>query len=279
MVNCVYIHIPFCEKKCNYCSFCSHSLLKYQDEYVVSLIKEIKFLYKNEYLKTIYFGGGTPSLISLENIEKILSCLNFDSKTQITLEVNPNTVSKENLIAYKNLGVNRLSVGIQTFDDNILKEIGRLHSSKSAIETIKNAKELGFENVSIDLMYGLPNQNLAHWEKTLDKALKLDIEHISLYGLKIEEGTYFYKFPPKNIANSDEQALMYEMAIEKLQNHFLHYEVSNFAKSEKHYSIHNLAYWNCENYYGFGLSASGYLLNKRYTNTFNFSEYLKNPTK
>ncbi len=124
MVNCVYIHIPFCEKKCNYCSFCSHSLLKYQDEYVESLIKEIKFLYKNEPLKTIYFGGGTPSLINVENIEKILSCLKFNSDTQITLEINPNTVSKDKLIAYKRLGINRLSIGMQSAKEKELKLLG-----------------------------------------------------------------------------------------------------------------------------------------------------------
>ncbi|MBQ4647219.1 MAG: radical SAM family heme chaperone HemW [Candidatus Gastranaerophilales bacterium] len=279
MINCVYIHIPFCEKKCHYCSFCSFSLLKKKEIYLEALEKEIKKLYKNEQLKTIYFGGGTPSLLDSKDIEKILNCFNYDSNTEITLELNPHNITFEKLKSLKNIGINRLSIGIQNFDDEILKNIGRTHSCAEAFETLKNIKQIGFDNFSIDLIYGLPNQTIKNWQKTLDIVLETNARHISLYGLKIEEGTYFSKYPPKNLPSQDKQALMYEIAIQKLSEKFEHYEFSNFAKNENYFSKHNLCYWQCENYYGFGLSASGYIENKRYTNTFNFSEYIKNPTK
>ena len=277
MINCTYIHIPFCEKKCKYCSFCSFSLLKAKDEYINALIKEIKFFYKNEPQKTIYFGGGTPSLLEIKDIEKIISNFNFNSKTEITIEINPHKISKEKLKTYKTLGINRISVGIQSFDDKILKTIGRNHTAKEALEVINNINNIGFDNFSIDLIYGLPNQNLTDWINTLNEAIKLNPAHISLYGLKIEKGSYFYKFPPNNLPNDEIQAKMYEIAIDKLKEKFIHYEFSNFAKNENYFSKHNSAYWQCKNYYGFGLSASGYIENKRYTNTFNFREYIENP--
>lgn len=279
MINCVYIHIPFCEKKCNYCSFCSFNLLKKKDIYLKALLKEVKYLYKNEPLKTIYFGGGTPSLLEIEDIKKILSYFNFNSETEITLELNPHNITLEKLKKLKDLGINRLSIGVQNFDDEILKIIGRTHTSKEIFETLKNIEIAGFENYSIDLMYGLPSQNLKNWQKTLDIALQTNTKHISLYGLKIEKGTYFSHFPPKNLPSQDVQAIMYEMAVEKLSKKFTHYEFSNFAKDENYISHHNSSYWKCENYYGFGLSASGYIENKRYTNTFNFKDYIKNPNQ
>ena len=279
MANCVYIHIPFCVKKCNYCAFCSFGLLKKKDDYINALLDEIEFFYKNEPLKTIYFGGGTPSLLDIDDFRKILSKLNYNSKTQITLEMNPTSVTKEKLFGVKNLKIDRLSLGVQSFDDEILKIIGRTHKKEDIFNSIDLIKKMGFKNLSIDLMYGLPSQTLKNWEETLETALKLNIEHISLYGLKIEEGTYFYHNPPKNLANDELQAKMYELAIEKLKNDFIYYEFSNFAKNESYFSKHNLAYWNRYEYYGFGLSASGFIDKKRYTNTFNFSEYLKNPKK
>ena len=279
MINCVYVHIPFCEKKCNYCAFCSFSLIKKKQEYIEALIKEVKFLYKNEPLKTLYFGGGTPSLLEIEDIKKIIDCFNTNKNTEITLELNPHNITYQKLIDLKNIGINRLSVGVQNFDDGILKTIGRTHNSKEIFETIKNIKLAGFENFSIDLMYGLPNQTLDNWEKTLQIALQTGAKHISLYGLKIEEGTFFARNLPENLPSQDEQANMYELAIEKLGKKYLHYEFSNFAKNENYISKHNSCCWECKNYYGFGLSASGYIENKRYTNTFNFSEYIKNPTQ
>ncbi len=278
MINCVYIHIPFCEKKCNYCAFCSFNLIKKKNEYIEALLKEVKFLYKNELLETLYFGGGTPSLLETDDIKKIIDCFNINSKTEITLELNPHNITLEKLKNLKSIGINRLSIGVQNFDDDILKEIGRTHNSKEIFNTLENVEPAGFDNFSIDLMYGLPNQTIENWEKTLETALQTNAKHISLYGLKIEDGTYFKKYPPKNLPSQDEQATMYELAIEKLSKKYIHYEFSNFAKNENYISRHNSYYWKCKNYYGFGLSASGYIKNKRYTNTFNFSEYIKNPT-
>lgn len=277
MINCVYIHIPFCEKKCKYCSFCSFSLLKAKNEYIKALNKEIKFFYKNNPLKTIYLGGGTPSLLEISDIEKILKNFNFNSKTEVTIEINPHNISYEKLKAYKELGINRVSIGIQSFDDEILNLIGRTHTTLEALKVIKNIKKAGFDNFSIDLIYGLPNQNINNWINTLNKAIKINPSHISLYGLKIEKGSYFYKYPPKNIADDETQAKMYEIAIDKLKEKYIHYEFSNFAKNENYFSKHNSAYWQCENYYGFGISASGYIEDKRYTNTFNFKDYINDP--
>lgn len=277
MINCVYIHIPFCEKKCNYCAFCSFELTKYKEEYLNSLTKEIEYFYKNEPLKTLYFGGGTPSLLETKDFKRILSLFNFNSNTETTLELNPSSLTLEKLKDLKELGFNRLSLGVQSFDDEILKIIGRTHNRVQTFSAIENIKKAGFDNFSIDLMYGLPNQTLSDWEKTLKQAILLEPKHISLYGLKIEEGTVFYKKPPENLPNMDIQALMYEKAVEKLKEKYIHYEFSNFALSKKYFSCHNTAYWSSKEYYGFGLSASGYIDNKRYTNTFNFSQYIKNP--
>ncbi len=276
MVNCVYIHIPFCEKKCHYCSFCSFPLLSYKEKYLNALVKEIKHHYKNETLNTLYIGGGTPSLLNNNEIEKILNCFNYNSNCEITIEANPNSLSLNKIIEYKNLGINRISIGVQSFDDNILKSIGRLHTKKDIYNVIEWLNKADFENYNIDLIYGLPNQSIINWEKTLDEAIMINPKHISTYGLKIEEGTYFNKNKPNNLPDENMQAEMYAILINKLKN-YVHYEFSNFAQSEKYYSKHNLAYWKRNFYYGFGLSASGFIENKRYTNTFNLKEYLNNP--
>lgn len=281
MIKHAYIHIPFCVKKCNYCAFCSFPLLGKKEEYLKALIEEIKYfykgIYKEERLKTLYFGGGTPSLLEAEEIKKLVDIFSFEDDFEITLEMNPYQISFEKLKAIFNSKVNRLSLGAQTFDDEILKSIGRLHSKKDFLETLKMAKDAGFENISIDLMYGLPNQTMEKWLEDLIFAMSLEIEHISLYGLKIEDGTYFKKYPPKNLPDLDTQANMYEAACKELKKEFLHYEFSSFAKSEKYFSKHNLSYWQKKNYFGFGLSASGYIENKRYTNTFDYKKYVLNP--
>ena len=276
MINCVYIHIPFCEKKCHYCSFCSFPILSYKEKYLNALIEEIKFHYKNETLDTLYIGGGTPSLLNENEIEKIINCFNINKKTEITIETNPNSLNLEKIKNYKNLGINRISIGVQTFDNEILKKIGRLHNKKDIYNAIKWINKANIENFNIDLMYGLPDQTIESWQETIDEAIKLNPKHISTYGLKIEKGTYFKKNKPQNLPDETTQAEMYLILTEKLKN-YNHYEFSNFAKSEEYFSKHNLAYWTRKNYYGFGLSASGFVNNKRYTNTFNTKEYLKNP--
>lgn len=276
MIEFSYVHIPFCKNKCKYCAFTSFVNLNFIDKYIDALIKQIKNEYKGEAQETLYFGGGTPSLLNIEHIKKIINCFNFKDNPEITFEVNPENLSLEYLKELKNVGINRLSIGVQTFNDEILKNIGRSHTSYEGINAVKNSKLAGFENISIDLMYGLPNQKTEDFEYDLEIANNLSIEHISTYGLKMEEKTYFDKFKPDNLPNDDIQADMYKLAIEKL-NKFQLYEISNFCKNKKFQSRHNLNYWNLNPYYGFGISASGFKGNKRYKNTENIKKYLQNP--
>ena len=276
MPKSVYIHIPFCIKKCAYCSFLSGINPINKGVYVDKLILEIKKFYKGEILKTIYFGGGTPSILDVCEIKKILDCLNFNQNSEITLEMNPKTCNLDKLKGFYDIGINRISLGVQSFNDRILKIAGRAHNSYDALKSIENIRLAGFKNFSIDLMYGLPTQNLKIWQNTLDKAKNLAPPHISLYGLKIEQGSEFYTNLPKDLPNDDVQADMYEMALETFKDYY-HYEFSNFAQSKKYTSKHNLTYWNIEPYWGFGLGASGFTDNKRYENETDFEKYIKNP--
>ncbi len=276
MTQSAYIHIPFCTKKCNYCSFVSFDKLNLKTIYLDALISEIKANYKNEELKTLYFGGGTPSTLSVSDFEQILNCLNFNSDTELTVEINPNDIERHYLAGLKKLGVNRLSIGVQVFDDEILSSIGRTHEAKQAIRVIEHAQHAGFENISIDLIYGLPNQTIEGYKKTLDTALSLGVQHISLYGLKIEKGCNFYNHRPDFLPDDDMQADMYLLSKETLENAgFKHYEISNFAKPGCE-SKHNLNYWNNSNYYGFGVAAHGYIDEHRYANEVNIDKYLLN---
>ena len=276
MPKSVYIHIPFCIKKCAYCSFLSGLSPINKDVYIDKLILEIKKFYKGEILKTIYFGGGTPSILNTHEIKKVLNCFNYNQNSEITLEMNPKTCNLEKLKTLFETGINRISLGAQSFDDKILKIIGRSHNSYDILKSIENIKLAGFKNFSIDLMYGLPTQNIKIWQNTLNKAKNLALPHISLYGLKIEQGSEFYLNPPKNLPDNDIQADMYEMALETFKNYH-HYEFSNFAKNKKFVSKHNLTYWNIKPYWGFGLGASGFTNNKRYENETDFMKYIKNP--
>lgn len=273
MVKNAYIHIPFCKQKCNYCSFVSFPALESKTEYIQALQKEITHYYKGETLETIYFGGGTPSLLTIEEIKNILNLLNFTKHTETTVELNPETLTQEYLDGLKSIGINRISLGCQTFDNDILKLIGRRHSSQQVQNAVKYAKKTGFKNISIDFIYGLPEQTIEGFEKDLKLGISLGVQHISLYGLKIDEGCYFYKNMPKNLPDEDLQADMYLKAVEILKN-FNHYEISNFGIPSRH----NLNYWNNNNYYGFGLAAHGYVNNVRYSNASNLNDYIKNPT-
>lgn len=279
MTKSAYIHIPFCRRKCNYCTFVSYEQLTLKNIYIDSLIKEIRSNYKGELLNTIYFGGGTPSILSPNDFQNILSELKFDAGTEITVELNPENVTKNYLEDLKATGVNRLSIGIQDFNNKILKNIGRMHTSEDAELVIKMAQDVGFSNISIDLIYGLPAQTEDMFIHSLKKAISLDIQHISLYGLKIEEGCKFYNHKPDFLPDDDSQADYYLKAIEICkENGFEHYEISNFSKSGYH-SKHNLNYWNNEHYYGFGVAASGYEENTRYYNEKNIEKYIQNPFK
>jgi oxygen-independent coproporphyrinogen-3 oxidase len=248
-----------------------------QNAYVEALLREIRHFYKGETLGSLYFGGGTPSLLRAESFTKIINSLKLAQDAEITVEINPESTSAEFLNALYNNGVNRLSIGVQSFDDALLRTLGRLHDVNSAKNAVALAKNAGFKNISVDLMYGLPRQSLKNWENTLNEALGLNVEHISLYGLKIEEGSYFYDSPPKALADEDLQADMYLLAIDMLKD-FGHYEISNFARS-KCESRHNSGYWALTPYYGFGPSAAGYLGGKRYVNAMVLEEYIKNPTQ
>lgn len=272
-INSCYIHIPFCLKKCAYCSFLSFEEKCVPSSYILALEDEIKKNYKGEKLKTLYFGGGTPSILTIAQVATILKNFNFDKNVEITFEVNPKTVDLAYLKELRSLGVNRLSIGVQSFNDEILKEIGRVHNSTCALETIDIARKSGFDNISIDLMYGLPKQTIVTWCETLDIANNLPVQHISLYGLKIDVGSKFYTNTPKNLPSADIQADMYELAIKKLTN-FSQYEISNFAISKDFQGKHNLNYWTCGAYYAFGLGASGFLAQGRYQNQANLKKYL-----
>lgn len=268
----VYVHIPFCKSKCHYCSFVSFPSLDGKSDYLNALAKEIEYYYKNETLETLYLGGGTPSLLSPEEICKIANKFNINKSTEFTVELNPDDINEEYLKKLFDCRVNRLSIGCQTFDDKILKLINRRHNSKQVFDAVNFAQKIGFKNISLDFIYGLPTQSIEDFCNDLKTALKLGVNHISLYGLKIDEECYFYKNPPENLPDEDIQADMYLAAVDLLKN-FNHYEISNFGLPSKH----NLNYWNNGNYYGFGVSAHGYVNNVRYSNSITLEKYLNNP--
>ena len=279
----IYVHIPFCERKCNYCAFSSFVEKNEKiDEYILFLTKEIENFAKNNIreVDTIYIGGGTPSLLTTEQIEKVVVCVkeNFvlTENCEITIECNPNSLTKEKLSKYKSLGINRLSIGVQSLDDDQLSFIGRLHSSKEAIEKIKLSKEIGFENISVDLLIGLNGATAERFLVQLQMLIDLDIKHISTYMLQIEDNTLLKKMVESEtvILPTDEESVeIYEKTAEFLKkNGFYRYEVSNFAK-KGYESKHNLKYWIGDDYIGFGLSAHSYIDGKRWANANNFKGY------
>ena len=277
MAHSVYIHIPFCKQKCKYCSFISFTNNDKILGYIFSLLKEIDTNYNGEILKTLYFGGGTPSLIEAQYLKKIINKFYLDSSCEITLELNPDDANFDYLKSLRDIGINRLSIGSQTFDDEILKLIGRRHNSSQTIKAIELAKQAGFDNISLDLIYGLPTQTIESLQKDLEIITDLKIQHISTYGLKIEEDSYWGNFPPQNIPDEDLQADMYLFINEYLENKgYKRYEISNFALKGFE-SKHNLNYWNNDEYYGFGVAAHGYIEGIRYSNFTTIEKYLNNP--
>ena len=273
----VYIHIPFCDTICSYCDFCK--FLKnneWIDKYLISLEREINANYKGEVLDTIYIGGGTPSCLNVEELTKlfnVIKVLNKNKDYEFTFECNIENITEDKLkLLYEN-GVNRLSIGIQTFNSKYLSFLKRNHTKKDIVEKIKLSKEIGFKNINIDLIYGLPNQTLDELNNDIDEFLKLDITHISTYSLIIEPNTKLYINNVKNIDDNLDYE-MYKLICNKLKdNGYNHYEISNFSKVG-YESKHNLTYWNNDNYYGFGMGASGYIDNVRYDNTRNINKYL-----
>lgn len=286
----IYIHIPFCKKKCFYCDFVSYEnkenlIQEYIDAVCLEILQNAEIL--SEYnISTIYFGGGTPSLIKVEYIEKILNTLKLfvtDEKEikEITIEVNPNSASLDKLEKYYNLGINRLSIGLQSTHDKILRNIGRLHTFNDFKDVLKNANAVGFKNISVDLIYPLPGLNLSGFKETLNSVIKLkdefNIKHISVYNLEVHENTrldFLLKEGFVSLCNEDEEYKMREELNKRLQdNGFVKYEISNYAYPGFE-SKHNLCYWNQEKYIGFGVNASSFFNLKRYRNTSNIDKYI-----
>lgn len=276
MVSSLYIHIPFCQSICTYCDFCKMYYDEVQvNKYLNALKNEIRDCYQNDLLKTIYIGGGTPSCLKINQLERLLSItddLNLDMEYEFTFECNVEHVSKELLEILKKYGVNRLSIGIESFNDEMLKLLGRDYSSDIINERIELAKKY-FSNINIDLIYGVNGQTLSDIKDELDKFLDLDIPHISIYSLILEENTIL-KVKNYREIEEDLNRDMYDYIVNFLEsNGYIHYEISNFSK-RGYESKHNLTYWNNDKYYGFGLGASGYLSNYRYTNTRSLTKYL-----
>lgn len=278
----IYIHIPFCIKRCFYCDFCSSILNKEkEEEYFKYLLREID-LYK-EFLKdkeivSIFIGGGTPSCVDSKNILNIVDRLNkysyLKKDLEFTIEANPNSLDSKKLDDYLSAGINRFSIGAQSFNDNLLKKIGRIHNKKQIISAIKLLKEKNIENFSLDLMLGLPDQNLKDIEDSLRYIEDLSPKHISYYSLILEENTYMYKNRNLfNFASDTEDRNMYHYLVKGLKDlNFKQYEISNFAK-DGYESRHNLRYWRLKNYLSFGMSAASNIENIRFKNTENFDEY------
>lgn len=279
MVDSIYIHIPFCNKKCSYCDFYILTNMKNQyEKYTQYLIKEISLYNKNNIYDTIYFGGGTPSVLSVDQIERILNCFKFNDKSEITLEVNPTNVDEEKLRKLKKIGINRLSIGMQSFNDRILSLMNREHNSKDNIEIFKLARKVGFTNISIDLIFAIPSQSLQDLDRDLEMIKILSPDHISIYSLIWEEKSRFSKLlREQKIEKLDEdmEANMYEHVINTLKSFgYEHYEISSFCKDRK-YGRHNMKYWDNKEFIGVGISASSFLENKRYEKTRKLVEYYR----
>ena len=282
----VYIHIPFCAKKCNYCDFLSApATAEKRKQYLAALKSEMQAeakRYEDFCVKSVFFGGGTPSILEAQAITELLDVLktayHMDTQAEITLEMNPATATKEKMESWKKAGINRLSIGLQSAHDEELKMLGRIHCYADFLESYQNAREVGFTNVNIDLMSGLPGQDRKKWEDTLQKVLALKPEHISAYSLIIEEGTEICqnieRYPA--LPSEEEDRKMYQRTKEILkENGFTRYEISNYAK-EGYECKHNCVYWQRGNYVGFGLGAASMVENVRWTNTRDFDRYLAN---
>jgi len=284
----LYLHIPFCEKKCLYCDFYSLESMSLMDDFFEALHNEIDLYTKygeGERFETVFFGGGTPSLMRPEQLESILSHLHrayaIEPDAEITLETNPGTVTPEKLIAYKSLGVNRLSIGVQSFHEDELKFLSRIHDADQAERCVEYARRAGFENFSIDLIYALPDQTRERWEHTLQRTMELGPPHVSAYGLIVEDGTPLARMVrSKQVspAPQEKEADLYELTMAFMEAQgYEHYEVSNYAKPGFR-SRHNYNYWTHERYLGFGPSAHSFWhmpdgTKRRWWNISNLSHY------
>lgn len=287
MLGSLYVHVPFCEQICHYCDF-NKFFLKNQpiDEYLDLCEREMKLSTEtfkpDTKISTIYIGGGTPTSLSTNQLQKLLNSIKrifpIADSVEWTVEVNPGSADLEKLSMLKEIGVNRLSIGAQTFDSHLLKEINRDHRSSDVEKTIQLSHDAGIHNLSLDLMFGLPNQTMDQWRKTLDQACTLPIQHISAYSLKVEKKTVFYQLQRKgklSLPAQELEALMYEELCSKLkENDFDQYEISNFARQGL-VSQHNLTYWNNNEYYGIGAGAHSYVKGIRRANHGPLPKYMK----
>lgn len=282
-----YIHIPFCKQKCFYCDFISFSNKEnMQEMYIQALKKEMK-IWKNKNkdieIETIYIGGGTPSYIDSKYVKEILEIENNSNfSKEITIEINPGTITEQKLIDYKEAGINRLSIGLQSTKDELLKQIGRIHTYKEFLETYKLARKIGFTNINVDLMIGLPNQTIQDVKESLEDLMNLDPcnpEHISVYSLIIEEETPIYRMlnlEEIKLPDEELERNMYWYVKNFLELHgYRHYEISNFAKPGFE-SKHNTHCWEQKEYIGFGLAAHSYMNKKRFCNITNIEKYIQN---
>lgn len=280
----LYLHIPFCLQKCLYCDFCSFAALDGElvEGYVSRLCAELQkysSAAENMTVDTVYFGGGTPTLLPICEFEKIMESVSTSfslaDDCEISSECNPATADREYLGELRKLGVNRLSIGLQSAQEEELMALGRVHSYEDFVNTYTYARAAGFENISADLMYGIPQQTLASFEDSIDKLISIEPEHISAYGLKIEEGTPFGKVADKlTLPDEDTEWEMYELLGNKLaKSGYDKYEISNFARAG-YESRHNLKYWTGEDYLGFGVSAHSLFLGERFANSRDISAYI-----
>lgn len=287
----IYVHVPFCKQKCKYCDFISfQNCENYFDDYFECLKKEItekaneiNSENKKILIDTIYFGGGTPSIVCEKYIEEVLNKIyeyyNVSENAEITVEVNPGTVDKLKLERYFEIGINRLSIGLQSTDDKLLKMLGRIHTYKEFENTYDLARKIGFKNINVDLMIGLPNQSLENVHDSLEKIVQKNPEHISVYSLIIEENTKMFDLIEKGeleLPDEDVERKMY-WSVKKFleENGYNHYEISNFSKSGFE-SKHNANCWNQHEYLGFGIAAHSYFNNIRYSNIDNLRQYIEN---
>lgn len=284
----IYIHVPFCVRKCGYCGFysvtTSENLLERYTDAVKNQIISGGFVPKdvadsglnqfdedNYFVDSIFFGGGTPSLLSAKSMQQILGVLDsvfcVDKDAEITVEANPGTLNLEKLLAYKSAGVNRISLGIQSFDDSELLQIGRIHNTEIALKTIEACRRAGFENLNLDLIFSLPNQTLEGWESNLKTAIDISPEHLSIYGLQLEEGTdFFERFKAGEFDETSDMLdrAMYHKTCDMLKDSgFKHYEISNWSRPRRE-CRHNLKYWNFDDYLGIGPSAASFVCGVRF---------------
>ncbi|MDY0234644.1 MAG: radical SAM family heme chaperone HemW [Gudongella sp.] len=282
----LYIHIPFCESKCFYCDFTSiptnSNLVEKYFNYLLKELSMVSYKAKDYLVDTIFIGGGTPSILDGTKIETLLDNIRKEFKLsnnpEITIEVNPGTMDINKAKSFKRAGINRISMGIQSMNNNSLKSIGRIHDKDQVIKTVRICKDCGFDNVSGDLIFGLPNEKSGDFKRTLQEIIELNLSHISMYGLCLEKGTRMYSWYKKgllDLPDESEEREMYHLGIDYLREHdYLQYEISNFAK-KGYESRHNIGYWELKPYIGIGLSSHSNIDDIRYWNGKNFREYFE----